>query len=47
MTMVICKVLLGAMLTLFNLSTAGDSNAAQENAAGQAAAGAEWLLTAN
>jgi uncharacterized protein (UPF0147 family) len=40
MTMVICKVLLGAMLTLFNLSTAGDSRAAQENAAGQVAAGA-------
>jgi hypothetical protein len=40
MTMVICKVLLGAMLTLFNLGTASDSNAAQDSAAGQAAAGA-------
>jgi hypothetical protein len=39
MTMVICKVLLGAMLTLFNLGVASDSNGAQESVAGQAAAG--------
>lgn len=38
MTMVICKVLLGAMLTLFNLSTAGDSRPAQESATAQSAA---------
>jgi hypothetical protein len=38
MTMVICKVLLGAMLTLFNLSTASDSRVAQESVTGQSAA---------
>ena len=38
MTMVIYKVLLGAMLTLFNMSTAGDSRATQESAAGQSVA---------
>jgi HEAT repeats len=37
MTMVICKVLLGAMLTLFNLSIAPDARATQESTAGQSA----------
>jgi hypothetical protein len=40
MTMVVCKVLLGAILTLFNLSTASDSRVAQENVAGQNVSGA-------
>jgi hypothetical protein len=38
MPMVICKVLLGAMLTLFNLSTASDAKSTQESAGGQNAA---------
>ncbi|MDP9337643.1 MAG: HEAT repeat domain-containing protein, partial [Acidobacteriota bacterium] len=40
MTMVICKVLLGAMLTLFNLSAASESRATQEGGAGQNAGAA-------
>jgi len=40
MTIVICKVLLGAMLTLFNLSTASDSRVAHESVAGQNVTGA-------
>jgi HEAT repeats len=38
MTMVVCKVLLGMMLALFNASTTVNSNTAQENAARQNAA---------
>lgn len=40
MTILICKVLLGAMLTLFNLSVGDQSRAAQGNATGQSAVNA-------